>query len=147
MLIVKFNAQIQMCVELVAQFVSHEIENAKCAFILHRTKHLGNNIFRQFNKFQELMIKDGRGKIIAPNHSDQIELIVFAQNCFRLMQHGHLLKKCLAKYHHIQYNNLGIFCCNFFYFRKKSLANNNETIFLKMVLRHLCLLTIDLRVP
>lgn len=51
MLIVKFSAQIQMCVELVAQFVSHEIDNVKCAFILHRTKHLGNNNFHQFNKF------------------------------------------------------------------------------------------------
>jgi hypothetical protein len=90
MLIVKFSAQIQMCVELVAQFVSHEIDNAKCAFILHRTKHLGNNNFGQFNKFQELMAKDDRCKKIAPNRSDQIELIVFSQNCFRLMQHGHL---------------------------------------------------------
>lgn len=64
MLIVKFSAQIQMCVELVAQFVSHEIDNAKFAFILHRTKHLGNNKFRHFNKFQELMVEDGRGKKI-----------------------------------------------------------------------------------
>ncbi len=90
MLIAKFSAQIQMCVELVAQFVSHEIDNAKSAFILHRTKHLGNNNLGQFNKFQELMVEDGRGKQIAPNHNDHIELIVFSQNCFRLMQHGHL---------------------------------------------------------
>ncbi len=58
MLIVKFSANIQMCVELVAQFVYHEIDNAKCAFILHRTKHLGNNNFGQFNKFQEIMVED-----------------------------------------------------------------------------------------
>ncbi len=36
------------------------------------------------------MVKDGRGKKIAPNHNDQIELIVFSQNYFRLMQNGHL---------------------------------------------------------
>jgi hypothetical protein len=58
MLIVKFSANIQMCVELVAQFVSHEIDNVKRAFILHRTKHLGNNNFGQFNKFQEIMVED-----------------------------------------------------------------------------------------
>ncbi len=86
-------------------------------------------------------------KKIAPNCNDHIELIVFSKKCFRLMQHGHLFKKSLAKYHHIQHNNLGIFCCKFLYFRKKSLANNNKTIFLKTVLHHLCLLTIDLRVP
>jgi hypothetical protein len=62
MSIVKFSSQIQMCVELVAQFVSHEIDNVKYAFILHRTKHLGNNNFRQFNKFQKLMVEDGKNK-------------------------------------------------------------------------------------
>ncbi len=62
MLIVKFNAQIQTCVALVAQFVYYEIDNVKCAFIFHRTKHLGSNNFHQFNKFQKLMVEDGRGK-------------------------------------------------------------------------------------
>jgi hypothetical protein len=59
-----------MCVELVAQFVSHEIDNVKCAFILQRTKHLGNNNFGQFNKFPKLMVEDDRCKKIAPNCND-----------------------------------------------------------------------------
>jgi len=90
LLIVKFSAQIQTCVVLVAQFVYYEIDNVKRAFIFHRTKHLGGNNFHQFNKFQKLMVEDGRGKKIASNHNDHIELIVFSLNCFRLMQHGHL---------------------------------------------------------
>lgn len=86
-----------MYVELVAQFVSHEIDNVKYVFTLHRTKHLGNNNFGQFNKFQEFLVEDDKCKKIAPNYSDQIELIVFSQNFFVLMQHAHLFIKKMEK--------------------------------------------------
>jgi hypothetical protein len=57
MLIAKFSAQIQMCVELVAQFVYHEIDNPKSTFILHRTKHLGNTILANLINFKSSWLK------------------------------------------------------------------------------------------
>jgi hypothetical protein len=65
----------------------------KCAFILNKTKHLECCNFNQFDKFQDFVVENGIGKNLTPNLNETIKLILFPQNCFRLMQHDNPEKK------------------------------------------------------
>ncbi len=84
------SAQIKMCVQMVAQFVFHECNNVKCPFIFNWSNNLDNNNFDQLYVFQEVKVEDNKcGDFTAKPHKG-IEMVLFMQCYFRIMQHGHL---------------------------------------------------------
>jgi len=81
-----------VCAKLVPQPIFHEIDYIGSSFILNRTQHLDGDNTNQFDEFRKFMVEYGRCRNFAPKPCKKVELVFLWQNCFNIMQHGHLKK-------------------------------------------------------
>ncbi len=81
------SAQIKLYAQTVTQFVFYESNSAKCSFIFNWPNNLDNSNFGQLYVFEVDNTKCGD---FAPKPRKGIELVLFTQCCFKIMQHGHL---------------------------------------------------------
>jgi hypothetical protein len=109
------SAQMKMCAQRITQFVFYGSNNAKCPLVFNWPNNLDNsnfdqfhvfqevecplvfnwpnnldNInFDQFHVFQEVEVEDTRCVDFEPKPCKGIELVLFTQCCFKIMQHDH----------------------------------------------------------
>jgi hypothetical protein len=79
-----------MNVQPIPQLVVHETNNVECVFVFNKAQNLDNNNINKFHIFKELMGKDGIYRKFSPKPMNCVQLIVFTQYWFSIMNHGHI---------------------------------------------------------
>jgi len=59
-------------------------------FVFNKSQNLDNSNLNKFHIFKELMGKDGRHRKFPPKPSNWVQLIIFTQYWFNIMNHGRI---------------------------------------------------------